>query len=155
MTITFSFAREIGPGHISAVCPAAEAHRVCHGTCGDPVDIVAAGACDCAFAERAACTWCGMAVTLSNGRGLELLEKLGLPVEHTGMVDPHELYGRAATAMVGRDDSGDSGAEDVTPGGARMVYCGTPEGYFTGKCDELAKLAGMADFAGGLWIVWS
>lgn len=144
MSITFAIARRRDDGLIVQGCPDSEAHRACHGTCEDPEDFEFYGCCGCVTDALDACPECSLSLNVSNTNAAQIIDRLGVEFDYCGVIDPADLFGRAAVGNIGRDDSGMETTVIGGDGRATLVECGLPAGYFE---DRLGALAHLAQYA--------
>jgi len=153
MSVTFSLARVGDDGTIHISCPDADAHNVCSGGCECPEDFEHYGICDCVIAAQDECSYCSAGVNVSNTNAAQILDRLGIEFDYCGVIDPADLFGRAAVANIGRDDSGVDATEISGDGHATMIDCGMRNGYFADRLGSLERLASLA-MDRGLLIAW-
>jgi hypothetical protein len=154
MSISFTLASRTDNGSIDASCPDAATHRArCLGTCSDPTDFTDYGCCDCTDAAEAECLHCSTQLNVSNDNAHQILERLGIDFDHCGVIDPADLFGRAAVGNIGRDDSGVTTIESKRPGRATIIECGVAPGYFEDRLGQIAELASIA-LERGLLVAW-
>lgn len=100
----------------------------------------------------------GGEVNLANTNAIMMLEVLGIEVDDydlTGSMPGDEFLGHVLTALATNlDDSGISDVVEQGFGGATMVHCGLPEGYWNDRLNTLHDLAQEASRLGRS-VVWS
>lgn len=158
MSITFTLCRVRDDGVQDSVCPNAEAHRACAGTCTDPEDFAYYGICECVEANLAACTECSLQVNVCNGNAIMLLERLGFdgPDEYgcmCGIATGEDLIARAMLGNVGRDDDGVDPFTENPEATATIHHGGIRAGYFGDRLGAIADLAAHAARE-GLLVSW-
>jgi hypothetical protein len=153
MSVTFSFAQYVeDPQYGTILVHGVDCHHAC--TSNDPCeDNALYGSCDHSDAAQEACGCQQWDVNVSNTNALAILTRLGYPADPEdpyGNADPDDLLGRAMTGNIGLDDQGIPATVDAAPGRATVIECGVRPGYFTGRLDEIARLAAEAKTRGVL-----
>jgi len=144
MSITFSFASTDDAG---VTFHGIDCRHICtrgrHGLPCEEAEMYSGFTCDHIETDRLACGCDQFDVNMANANALMVLERLGLPMDECGTIDPEDLIGRCLLGNIGRDDTGvDTFEHPSAPGvGPRMVEVGIRPGYFQEQLDRLNDLA--------------
>lgn len=100
----------------------------------------------------------GGEVNLANTNAIMMFNVLGIEIDDydlAGSMSGDEFLGHVLTALAtDRDDSGVSDLVEPNDGGATMIHCGLPAGYWNDRLNALHDLAQEASKLGRN-VVWS